>query len=55
MAAHDKRPWRYAEEIKMLPREQWKDAVLRAPADYQEMIRTHLRAYLDMKKHGIVK
>lgn len=43
MERDEKWPREYADDIFPLPKIEWREAVLRVPAHFQEMVRAHLR------------
>ena len=42
-------PRKYAEEIELRPETEWKALVLQCPPEWQELIRSHLRDYLNRR------
>jgi hypothetical protein len=43
-------PWDRAKAIMLLPMTEWKAEIDKAPEPYREMIRTHLRCYVDRQR-----
>lgn len=44
------RPRHHAQEIAKLPRKEWAEAVLRVRPEWQELVRAHLRDYVNRRK-----